>query len=244
MLITSSSNEFIKRIKKLKNKKYRTLYNEFLIEGDHLIEEAIKTGNVKTLILLENTENNFDYDGNIVYVSSNVLKEISSLTTSLESLALCKTYTQSEIIGDKIIMLDDILDPGNLGTIIRSSIAFNIDTIVMSEETVDLYNDKVVRATQGMLFHINIVKMDLSDAIKEVKNKDIKVYGTRFLNATNIKNIDYCKKYAIIVGNEGSGVSDKILNMCDEHIYIGMNEACESLNVSVAASIILYEFNK
>jgi len=138
-------------------------------------------------------------------------------------------------------MLDDIQDPGNLGAIIRSAVAFNIDTIILSNNTVDLYNSKVIRSTQGMMFKLNIIRTDLKEMIKELKEKNYHILATNVTNGKNIKELEKTEKLCIIMGNEGNGVSQELLNMSDEYIYIKMNEECESLNVAVATSIILYE---
>ena len=143
-------------------------------------------------------------------------------------------------------MLDGVQDPGNLGTIIRSSLAFNVDTIVLSPECVDLYNPKVLRSTQGMLFGVNIIRKDLIEVIDELKHKEIPVYGTRVEygeDVTNLKEKDR-QAFAIVMGNEGQGVREEVLDMCDKFIYIDMNDRVESLNVAVATSILLYELNK
>ena len=145
-------------------------------------------------------------------------------------------------IGDRILILDGIQDPGNLGTIIRSSVAFNIDSIVLSKDSVDLYNSKVIRATQGMIFNINIIQKDLLEFIPLLK--DYKIYGTKVNGGKSLKNVEKVKKFAIIMGNEGQGVKKDILDMCSDYIYIDMNKSCESLNVGVATSIILYELDK
>ena len=144
MLITNTKNERIKEIKKLNQKKYRDLNNLFLVEGEHLVLEANKKGKIKELILEENEKMDIDVD--TLYVSSDVIKYISELETPQKIMAVCHKLDEKEL-GNKILILDGIQDPGNLGTIIRSAVAFNIDTIVLSNDTVDLYNPKVVRAT-------------------------------------------------------------------------------------------------
>ena len=239
MIYTSTNNDYIKRIKKLNNKKYRDVYNEFLIEGEHLVLEAYKNGILKELILEESS--NFKLDVKTSYVSSNVLKYISELDNPSSIIGICKKIEEKDI-GNKIVILDGVQDPGNLGTIIRSSVAFNIDTIVLSEECVDLYNSKVIRATQGMLFNINIIKRDIKEFINTLK--DYKIYGTKVNGGKSLKSIEKVEKFAIIMGSEGQGVSSDILDMCSDYIYIDMNKNCESLNVGVATSIILYELDK
>ncbi len=238
MLIESIENKKIKSLKKLHLKKYREQEEMFLVEGIHLVSEAYKTGNLLEVLLLEGSEINLDV--NKIYVSKNVMKYISELETPYEIIGVCK-YPKIKDIGDRVLMIDGIQDPGNLGTIIRSSVAFNIDTIIISTNSVDLYNSKVVRAAQGMNFHINIIRDDLRKIILNLKNNEYKIYTTDVNNGNELKNIKNPLKYGIIMGNEGNGVSPEIANLSDEKIYIKMNENCESLNVAVATSIILYE---
>ena len=227
MLIESIENKKIKSLKKLHLKKYREQEEMFLVEGIHLVSEAYKTGNLLEVLLLEGSEINLDV--NKIYVSKNVMKYISELETPYEIIGVCK-YPKIKDIGDRVLMIDGIQDPGNLGTIIRSSVAFNIDTIIISTNSVDLYNSKVVRAAQGMNFHINIIRDDLRKIILNLKNNEYKIYTTDVNNGNELKNIKNPLKYGIIMGNEGNGVSPEIANLSDEKIYIKMNENCESLN--------------
>lgn len=241
MLYSSIGNQKIKNIKKLYNKKYRNEFNEFLIEGEHLVQEAYKKGILKELILEEGTD--FKLDIETTYVTDNVLKHISELSTPSKVMGICKKIEEKEI-GNKIVMLDGIQDPGNLGTIIRSCVAFNVDTIVLSKDSVDLYNSKVIRATQGMIFNINVIERNLNNFIPYLKNNNYKIYGTKVNGGKSLKSIEKCEKFAIIMGNEGNGVKPNILDKCSDYIYIEMNESCESLNVGIATSIILYELDK
>ncbi len=243
MLITSLDNERIKGYIKLKDRKYRKKTNTFIVEGRHLVLEAYKKNIIKELILEKDSVLPLDLP--TVYVTYEIINKISEMDSPSDVMALCE-IKESTVVGDKILLLDGIQDPGNLGTIIRSAKAFNVDTIVLSPDTVDLYNPKVIRATQGMLFHINIVTSSLEDIIKKLKEKEIPIYGTRVdygMDVGCLKEKDK-KRYALIMGNEGNGVREKILDMCDEYLYIDMNEEVESLNVGVATSIILYELNK
>lgn len=241
MLYSSIENKKIKNIKKLYTKKYRDEYNEFLIEGEHLVLEAYKKGILKELILEEGTD--FKLDIETSYVTSSVLKYISELSNPSKIMGICKKIEEKEI-GKKLVILDGVQDPGNLGTIIRSSVAFNINTIILSKTCVDLYNSKVLRATQGMIFNINIIERDLEEIIPKLKENNYKVYGTKVNGGKSLKNIEKADKFAIIMGNEGNGVKPEILDMCSDYIYIDMNKSCESLNVGVATSIILYELDK
>lgn len=244
MLITSLENERIKNYIKLKDKKYRKRTNTFIVEGLHLVLEAYKSGNLIELIIEKDEV--LPLDVPTFFVTNEIINKISSLDTPVTVLGLCKIKEENEVKGSKVLMLDGIQDPGNLGTIIRSSVAFDVDTIVLGNNTVDLYNPKVVRATQGMLFHTNIINRDLESVIKELKSREIPVYGTKVEYGEDVRSFPSKDKkaYGLVMGNEGAGVSSEILDMCDKYIYINMNERVESLNVSIATSIILYELNR
>jgi TrmH family RNA methyltransferase len=241
MIYTSTDNKKIKELKKLNIKKYRDQSNSFLVEGEHLVLEAYKKGLLEELFLEENTK--LDLDVKTSYLSRNVIKFISELDNPSNIIGLCKKVEEKEI-GNKVLVLDDIQDPGNFGTIIRSAVAFNIDTIVVSNNTVDLYNSKVIRASQGMLFNINIIRRDLNVFVPELKKEGYQIYATKVNGGKSLKTIEKMEKFAIIMGNEGAGVSDNLMNLADEYLYIDMNSNCESLNVAVATSIILYELDK
>ena len=240
MVYESIDNEKIKEIAKLKDKKYRKASGLFLIEGEHLILEAYKNGYLKKVIKLEST--NLDLDVETINVSTKVLKYLSTLETP--TIIGSAKHKEDKIEGNRVLVLDNIQDPGNLGTIIRSSVAFNVDTIILSEDTVDLYNEKVIRATQGLIFHINVVRENIEETVDNLKKNGYKIYATKVNGGKSIKDIEDLKKFAIIMGNEGNGVRPSLLNTCDEYLYIDMNKNCESLNVAVATSIILYELDK
>lgn len=243
MVITSVNNNKIKDINKLKEKKYRDSSNSFLVEGEHLVIEAYRENLIKELIVLD--DSNFILDGiPTIKVSSEVMKKLSSMDSYPSVIGVANKIREKEL-GNSILILDDIQDPGNLGTIIRSSAAFGIDTIVVSPKTVDIYNIKVLRATQGMLFHINIIVRELDSFITKLKQDNYKIYGTKVDKGVNIKDISINNKYALVMGNEGNGISDNVSKLCDEYLYIKMNDNVESLNVGVATSILLYEiYNK
>lgn len=238
MKIESINNDRVKRWAKLSNKKYRDEEGLFLIEGDHLVNEAIKSNCVKELIVLEGT--NYEATLPIYEVKESIMKKITNQVSISNVCAVCKKIEEKEITGN-VVILDEIQDPGNFGTIIRSSAAFNVDTIVVSPNTVDLYNDKVIRSSEGMLFQVNIIKKEIKPLINELHSKGYKVYGTKVDGGNNLKEVAKTSPLAIVMGNEGAGVKKDILDMCDDYLYIKMNEDCESLNVGVATSIILYE---
>ena len=240
MVYSSINNEKIKNIKKLNSKKYRDLSGLFLVDGEHLVLEAFSSGYLEELILLEGSS--FHLDVPISYVTYDVMKYISSLDTPNGIIGICRKMDCSNI-GNRVVVLDSIQDPGNLGTIIRSCVAFNVDTLVLSKECVDLYNPKGIRATQGMLFHLDI--MIVSDVVDFVKSlQEYKIFSTNVNGGNSLKSIEKCNRFAIIMGNEGNGVRDDLNELSDCYIYIDMNSDCESLNVGVATSIILYELDK
>ncbi len=243
MFISSLDNSMIKYLLKLKQKKYRDLYNEYIVEGLHLVKEAYKSKVVKKVIILKGRDNPFEEE--CLYVSEEVMKKLSDLDSFSDIIALCVKKEMKEITGDKILLLDKIQDPGNLGTIIRSSKAFNVDTLVLSSDSVDLYNSKVLRATQGIYNYLNIVKMPLEEAIGIIKNKNIPLYGTDVNQGRNVKELSKKEKerFALIMGNEGQGLNPQYKKRCDSNLYIPINSDVESLNVATASSILLYELN-
>lgn len=241
MIITSLDNKKIKELSKLKQKKQRDLTNKFIVEGEHLIQEALKANLLEEIIIMEGYDT--DIYSNKTFVTKEVMNKLTDLDTPCSMIGICNKKNTNTITGNKILLLDDIQDPGNLGTIIRSGLAFNVDTIILSKNTVDLYNPKVIRSTQGMLFHINIITMDLTEAIEEIHKNNILVYATDVVDGTDVRTLskNEKEKYALVMGNEGNGVSQIVKSLCDKNLYIKMNEKTESLNVAIATSILLYE---
>ena len=239
-VITSLSNEKVINWTKLQQKKYRDLENLFIVEGDHLVMEALKANCVKELICEEDKLMPIKIPIN--YVTKEVLNKISTQPSPPDIMAVCEKIPEKDF-GNRLLLIDELQDPGNLGTIIRSAVAFNIDTIVLGKNSVDRYNEKVIRASEGMFFHINIISRDLTEFIPLLKSNEYQVLGTNVKYGNNLKDIHLRNKFAFIIGNEGAGVKEDLLDLCDDYIYIPMNEACESLNAGVAAGIILYELN-
>lgn len=244
MLITSLDNEKIKKLIKLKEKKYRDEFNEFVVEGEHLVIEAYRSGILEEIFIEQDEVTLLDTD--ITYVTKEILEKVSTLETPTHIIGLCKKKEENSELGNRLLLLDRIQDPGNLGTIIRSSKAFGIDTLVLGEGCVDLYNDKVIRSTQGIGFHMNIVSRNLNELITELKENEIPVLGTKVEFGEDIRNLTPRdkEKFALIMGNEGRGVNPEILALCDKYIYIELDSDVESLNVAIAASILLYELSR
>lgn len=244
MLITSLDNEKIKNYVKLKSKKYRDQTGLFIVEGEHLVLEAYRAGCLEEIIIEQDSVISLSFD-NIVYVPLVILKKISDLENPSYVMGVCRKR-EDVSIGNKILILDGVQDPGNLGTILRSSKAFDIDTVILSEDTVDLYNPKVIRATQGMLFHLNVIRCDLLEEIDSLKKREIPIYVSRVEYGEDVrllKDKDR-KSFALVMGNEGRGVREEIREMADKYLFIDMNSMVESLNVAIATSILLYELRE
>ena len=241
MKIESLQNSKVKEWNKLKEKRYRDQKKLFLIEGDHLLEEALKKGVVKEIIT---TTSKFFQESIPCYeVTDNIMKKISSQKSIPEVIAICEKLEPKEVFGT-VCLLDNIQDPGNLGTILRSAQAFSIQTIILSEDSVDLYNEKVIRSSEGMIFHINVIKGNIATWIEKLKQLNYTIYGTDVKKGTSLQTIKWEKKTAMIIGSEGNGVKKEHLNQCEKKINIPISSTCESLNASVAASIIFYEWSK
>ncbi|MGN7300671.1 TrmH family RNA methyltransferase [Ferdinandcohnia sp. SAFN-114] len=243
--IESNKNPQIKQWKKLHTKKERDKSRTFMIEGFHLVEEALKSDVViQELIISETTDIPSEWivdDLSITIVTEKIMQEISDTDTSQGVAAVCEQYSVKE--GGKIsrlLLIDAVQDPGNLGTMIRTADAAGIDAVIIGEGSVDVYNSKVIRSTQGSIFHIPIIKENLHDTILKLKQNGIKVYGTSLKDAVDYKQASVGESFALIVGNEGNGVEPELLDKTDQNLYIPIFGRSESLNVAVAAGILLY----
>ncbi len=239
-MIESKENKKIKYIRHLRENKFMKEEKKFVVEGDHLVKEAKLSG-----VLLE-TYSTYERDYGVLnnVVSKNVMDYISTLPSSTDVIGVCKFIDNKEELGKRIIILDNVQDPGNIGTIIRSAKAFNVDTVVLGKGTVKKYNEKVIRASQGMLFKVNVIEEDLKTFIPRLKNDGYLVYGTDVIGGNDVKKVNLEGKVALVLGNEGNGVSQDIKELVNDNLYIKINDDCESLNVAVAASILMYEMAK
>jgi RNA methyltransferase, TrmH family len=245
--IQSSKNPVVKQWKKLLTKKGRDQSLTYIVEGFHLVEEALKQDDtVIELILVEGVEmpNKWNPDGiELVQVSEEVGKALADTETTQGVFAVCRQKNSEAINESKtFLLLDGLQDPGNIGTIIRTAEASGIDAIVLGKGTVDLYNPKVLRSAQGSHFHLPIIKGDLSETIPVLKENGIPVYGTALENGEEYTTVKPQDSYALIVGNEGSGMSGEILSLTNQNLYIPIYGKSESLNVAIAAGILLYYF--
>lgn len=253
--ITSKDNEFIKHIKKLKDKKYRDIANEYLIEGIKLVGEAIQEkAPIKQIILCDDCEKNAAIPKDLmyaiakhecIYVTENILKYLSEVQSPQGILAVIEknnNNTQIDYTQDIIVALDDVQDPGNLGTILRTVDSIGLTQILLSKGTADSFNPKVVRSTMGAIFRVKIIECeDLKQTLKEIKKHKFKIVASSLQTDNTIYDIKYQKK-VIVIGNEANGVEPEIQEIADEKIKIPMLGKTESLNASVATGIILYEY--
>ena len=169
MLYTSIENNKIKEIKKLNQKKYRDKQQLFLVESRHLVLEAYKTGYLKTLILEQ--DEIFPLNIETMYVTNDIIHYLGETENPQTIMGVCEKVKEAETPGNKILILDNIQDPGNLGTIIRCAFAFGVDTIILGDGCVDLYNPKVVRSSQGMIFHMDFMRKNLLEWLPTIKGK-------------------------------------------------------------------------
>ena len=241
MLITSTDNKKIKEVNKLKQKKYRDSEGKFIVETLNLIKEAYLEDSLIELYVLEGYNLPLNIDVPMYTVTEEVMNKIKSINTS-NVLGVCHKKESNTYVGNKYLLLDGVQDPGNLGTILRSSLAFGVDTVVLSDGCCDLYNDKVIRASEGAIFKLNILKEDLKVSINNFNKMNIPIYGTDVVGGKEVSLIEK-DSYAIIMGSEGNGISSEIKKLVKENIYIKIKDV-ESLNVAVATSIILYELSK
>lgn len=237
-MITSATNNTIKMLIKLKQKKYRDETGYYLIEGEHLVEEALKAKQVELLI----STKSIDSELPVIEVSNEVMAKLAFTKSPQSIMAKCAIKKEDRLVdGKRYLILDDLQDPGNIGTLIRTALAFAVDQVILSNKCVDLYNDKLLRSMQGANFHISCMYGDLKQLIPELQANGVVVIGSALENGKNINEISACEKMAIVVGNEGNGMNKEILAMCDKIGYIPI-DMIESLNVAVAGSIMMYHF--
>lgn len=244
MIITSKDNEIIKNIKKLHDKKYRI--DSYIVEGIKMVKEAISENQLIELIAIrEDFEIKFDTKNiKIITVSSKVFDDISDVKTPQGILAVIKKKPnkQIETNTDYILALDSLQDPGNMGTIIRTADSANINQIIINKTTVDPYSPKVIRSTMGAIYRMNIIEVEnLESTLKELQSKSFfKVITTDLKAEKSIYDINY-NRTIVVIGNEANGVSQGVLEIADERVIIPMLGKTESLNASIAASIMIYE---
>lgn len=238
--ITSLQNKKVKEWCALHQKKQRDLTNQYLVEGKHLLQEAIEAKALECVLYVK--ENPFpDYPS--YEVSQEVLNKVSMRQSDGDVIGICRRLEHQPTSNKRLLLLDEIQDPGNLGTLIRSAVSFQFDGIYLSEGCCDVYNEKVIQSTQGAFFHIPIVRMSLIDAIISLKKEGVKVIGTSLQESLPMKQLERYDKMAFLLGNEGKGVSKELLTLTDQNVRIEM-AGFESLNVAVAGGILMYQYQE
>lgn len=262
--ITSKSNQKVKYLKSLNEKKFRQKYNEYYLEGIKVVNELLDMYNKKAvdiisiaysydilsklnggLEILKRLEKISDIE--ILNISKDVFESITDTVSPQGILATLKIPNKSlnDINNDSnIIILDKLQDAGNVGTIIRTADSFDVRNIICLEGTVDVFSPKVLRSTMASIFRVNIIQIDnnnLNESINKIKEKGYNIIGTSLQTSTYVSKDVFKGKCAFALGNESNGISELIIKSCDKLVKIPMSDSAESLNVACATSILLYE---
>ncbi len=255
------SKEKLKELSRLKTKKGRSREEKFLIEGLRLCEEAAESGWMVESVLFTGSfeEKNREkrllkklqkLNARLIPVKSQVLSKLSDAVSAQGIICVARTrkYSLKDFWNRKIktiVALVGIRDPGNVGTLIRTADAFGIGGIILTDDTVELYNPKVVRSTMGSIFHLPVVEeVDLEKIIPEFKGRKFKIFGTDIKDGKGVEAFDPSGKICLLIGSEAQGLDRKLLKLCDEIVHIPTLGKAESLNVAVAGGILLYEMTK
>lgn len=243
-IIKSLQNQSIKDIAKLKEKKYRDMTNLFIVEGEHLVRMALEANCLETILVDENELEKYlelVNEDNTIIVNEAIVNKLS-YTKSPQGIIGVARKKEVYLQGlNKVLVLDNLQDPGNVGTLLRSALAFNYNQVFISEDSVDIYNDKVIRASQGAIFKLNIKRDSLENIFSILKDEKFKIYVTALTNnSLYLEDLKPNKKCALVLGNEGNGVRDISIKQADEIVKINMSNKIDSLNVSVAGSIAMY----
>ncbi|WAM30753.1 TrmH family RNA methyltransferase [Caldicellulosiruptor naganoensis] len=262
-VITSKENESIKRLKKLHEKKYREELKAFLIEGVKVVNEALDNVSETINLVVFSQEaiqkygEFFDKCINLlnsgklrrlVQVPEKIFEHISTTTTPQGVLAECSFFDKGlDVLNhhNRVVVIDCVQDPGNLGTIIRCADAFGFECIVTLDGTVDVYNPKVVRSAMGSIFHIDIVRETKKEELLEtLREKRFALYVTTPHGNVDISTLSVDNRFAIVIGSESRGIDAAFLENATKKVKISMPGKAESLNAAVAAAIVLYELRK
>jgi len=243
-IIRSQKNERVKQWKKLLSKKDRDKTGLFLIEGEHLVIEAHNRGIIREIVVTEQVYPKLPKSTFGKYPITIIDTSIAHVLADTENpqgiFAVCTQLFYEKVEGTRFLLLDRVQDPGNAGTIIRTADAAGLDAVIFGEGSVDLYNPKLVRSTQGSLFHLPVMKGNLKEWIWRLKNMQIPIYGSALKNAASMYDAPPVESFALLVGNEAQGIHPDLLQETDANLYIPIYGKSESLNVSVATGILLY----
>lgn len=248
MIITSSSNAVFKNLMKLKDKKNRDRQGVFVAEGLRFVNEIPKEVCVEEYVVSENFPDTdcLREDTKVIRLADNLFRQLSDTDSPQGVMAVCKKLKADEdVLRDETgfyIIAEEINDPGNLGTIIRTADACGANAVFLSRGSVDLYNSKVLRSTMGSLFHLPIITdVAIADVVSEMKERGISVYAAHLKGEKYPQEMNFKKGCAFVFGNEARGLKDETAALCDEYVKIPMPGKAESLNLSVAAAMLMYE---
>lgn len=230
-MIVSKQNQQFKLWKKLKTKKYRDLHGQFLVYGEHLIEAAQKTGHLEMVIT-----SNPNKGGTLI--APELMEELQQTETFIDVIGLCKKVIKPKT-SKRILALDQVQDPDNVGALLRSAAAFGFEHVILSHHSADLYNEKTIRASKGAIFHCYVERGPLGEKLKDLKTKDYLIIGADAHQGEAVLEPD---KMVLVLGNEGQGIASEIKALCDTFVTIE-TITVESLNVSVAGGILMYEWS-
>jgi len=236
-MITSLDNKRVKDFCKLHQKKYRQ--DTYLLLDNKLLEAAYKNGYLDTLIYTGSMPFGFN---NTLEVSQEVLDKIARIE-GLDYIGVGKPIKMQEPIGNRIIILDHLQDPLNIGRIMEAALCFGFTSVIISKDSADIYNEKCLKASKGAIYKLNICIGELNEEISKLQSMDYKVYATGLRdNTKELYDVNSQEKMAFVLGNEGSGVCAEIMNIADEILKIDMHNI-DSLNVAMAGAIVMYRFN-
>ena len=233
--ITSSENKIVKEKAKLSKPAYRKETNTFKVDGFHMFEMARDSKQLVELFTLKPIKD-LDSSINQYIVNERVLKTLATTMTPQGVVSICKIREEQEIKSNKVLYLDGVSDPGNLGTILRTALAFGYTDVIVTENCCSVYNEKCLQATQGAIFNLNIVS---NKNLEDLKKKGYKILATEIKGSVSLKKVQKFDKFVLVLGNEAHGVRDEVLKLADERIRIDI-ENIESLNVAIAGAIAMY----
>ena len=238
--ITGRRNSKIVHLRRLgSDRKYRYEHREFLCDGEKLLGEAVSNG-AKILTVLTSGREDINITGAEVYsVSRDLIDCFSPLKTAQSIVFSCRRPEITAFPSCGVI-LENIQDPGNVGTVLRTANAFGIESVMLLGECADLYNPKTIRAGMGAVFRQRAFTIGYDD-VRELKERGVKVYGAAFGDDCVPLDKADLRGCALVIGNEGSGITDGLLDLCDGKITIPMAPECESLNAAAAAAVIMWE---
>ena len=244
-IITSKANSVVKNAKKLHQKKYRK--SAYLIEGWHLFEEAVQAGvRIEKIFALESYRDQLAAFPQTVWVSEEILRDLADTQTPQGIVAVI----QKEEVGlpdfsqGKFLFLEDVQDPGNVGTMIRTADAAGFTGVIVSDKSADIYSLKTLRSMQGSHFHLPIYRMSLASFVEEAKKSNLPILATTLSrDSKDYRELSSLENFVLVMGNEGQGISSVMAESADQLVHIGMKGQAESLNVAVAAGILMFYFS-